>query len=68
MVEVMSDERRDGQLHTPSLERLGLVVKKRDTAVWRAFVVAQASSRIASRRRQMTTQKLFLLGQRMPGR
>jgi hypothetical protein len=64
MVEAMTDERRDGEgeIHAPSLERLESVVNKRDKAVWRAFVVAQASSRIASRRREMTTQRLFLIG------
>jgi hypothetical protein len=59
-------DRRDGE-PTPTLERLGSVVKKRtDTSVWRAFLVAQTQVRVTQRRREMTTQKIFLLGQRQP--
>jgi hypothetical protein len=56
-------DRRDGE-PTPTLERLGTVVKKRTgAAVWRAFLVAQTQVRETQRRREMTTQKIFLLGQ-----
>ena len=61
-------DRRDGE-PTPTLERLGTVVKQRtDTAVWRAFLVAQTQVRETQRRREMTTQKIFLMGQQQPDR
>jgi hypothetical protein len=57
-------DRRDGE-PTPTLERLSTVVKQRtDAAVWRAFLVAQTQVREIQRRREMTTQKIFLMGQR----
>ena len=61
MVAVMSNERRDGE--GDALKRLETVVKQRSAnAVWRAFVVAQATARVSTRRRDMTTQRLFLTG------
>ena len=57
----MSNERRDGE--GDALRRLEIVVKQRaEIAVWRAFVVAQATARVTSRRRDMTTQRIFLTG------
>jgi hypothetical protein len=57
-------DRRDGE-PTPTLERLSTVVRQRTSAaVWRAFLVAQTQVREThQRRREMTTQKIFLLGQ-----
>ena len=56
----MSNE-RDGE--GDALRRLENVVKQRaETAVWRAFVVAQATAQVTSRRRDMTTQRIFLTG------
>jgi hypothetical protein len=56
-------DRRDGE-PTPTLERLSTVVKQRtDVSIWRAFLVAQTQVREHQRRREMTTQKIFLLGQ-----
>jgi hypothetical protein len=52
----------EGEL-PPTLERLGsLVVKKSSETVWRSFCVAQATSRHTERRREMTTQRIFLTG------
>lgn len=49
---------------TPTLERLCTVVNRRsDASIWRAFLVAQTQVRESQRRRDMTTQKIFLLGQ-----
>lgn len=59
----MSDT-RDGEgeeLECPTLVRLGLAVEQRGNRVWRQFVVAQAQV-VASRRRNMTTQRIFLIG------
>jgi hypothetical protein len=40
------------------------VVKQRtDASVWRAFLVAQIAVRETHRRREMTTQRIFLMGQ-----
>jgi len=59
----MNDSRRDGDV-TPGLERLSSVVNRRaDRAIWRAFLVAQIAVRDTNRRREMTTQRIFLLGQ-----
>ena len=58
----MAESDGDG---TPSLERLGSVVKRRtDATVWRAFLVAQVAVSHVNRRREMTTQRIFLLGQK----
>ena len=61
----MSD-RRDGEgEQVPSqLERLGSIVEQRSNdAVWRKFLVAQATcAQTVVRRRQMTTQRIFLQG------
>lgn len=38
--------------------------QRTDAAVWRAFLVAQTQVRETQRRREMTTQKIFLMGQR----
>ena len=50
----------------PTLVRLGLAVEQRNSQVWRQFVVAQAQVQ-ASRRREMTTQRIFLTGGRELG-
>lgn len=59
----MSDSRR--VVEGVALERLRTVVVQRraEAAIWRAFLVAQVSVR-AQRRREMTTQRLFLFGHR----
>ena len=62
----MSDRCGDGgEAPVPTqLERLGAIVERRSNdAVWRKFLVAQASVRDVSRRREMTTQRIFLTGQ-----
>lgn len=42
-----------------------MVTQRTDASVWRAFLVAQTAVREThQRRREMTTQKLFLMGQR----
>jgi hypothetical protein len=59
----MNDSGREGD--APNLQRLSSVVNQRaDRAIWRAFLVAQVSVRETNRRREMTTQRIFLLGQR----
>ena len=61
------NERRDGDGDDETLQalrRLGCVVEQRNNnEIWRSFLVAQATSREGSRRREMTTQRIFLLGQ-----
>jgi hypothetical protein len=62
----MSDRCGDGgEDPVPTqLERLGAIVEqRRGDAVWRKFLVAQAAVRDVSRRREMTTQRIFLMGQ-----
>ena len=63
----MADSRGDGKGESEAiltLQRLGSVVNQRtDRSVWRAFLVAQISVRETNRRREMTTQRIFLLGQ-----
>lgn len=61
----MSDEGDEGDDDgVPTLERLGAVVTKRNTEVWRAFVVAQASAQKSARRRDITTQRILLTSTR----
>jgi hypothetical protein len=56
---------RDDDGAKACLERLGAVVRQRsDTAVWRAFLVAQATVWQGLRRRERTTQRMFLTGER----
>lgn len=56
---------KPGDGEVASLERLGSAVQQRSgAAVWRAFLVAETAVRETHRRREMTTQRLFLLGQR----
>ncbi len=58
----MNDSGRDGADDLNALETLGTVVRQRSGAqVWRGFVVAQHA---IHRRREMTTQRLFLTGRR----
>jgi hypothetical protein len=59
----MSNSRGDGE--PSALDRLGVVVKQRASSesVWRAFLIAQTQV-VTMRRREMTTQRMFLLGQR----
>jgi hypothetical protein len=55
----------DGGEGIEALQRLQTVVTQRhNNEVWRSFLVAQATSANGTRRREMTTQRIFLLGQR----
>ena len=47
----------------PDLQRLGSVVQQRTDKVWRHFLVAQARVQAVARRREATTQKIFLVGE-----
>jgi len=50
---------------TPALERLGHAVKRRNaTAIWCAFIVTPPQASASQRCRDITTQRLFLLGRR----
>ena len=61
----MSDS--TGEEAVVGLERLETVVKQRtDNEVWHSFLVAQASSREHTRRREMTTQKILLIDRHEP--
>jgi len=45
------------------LVALGTSVERRSGSdIWRAFLVAESSVRAGNRRREMTTQRLFLIG------
>jgi hypothetical protein len=60
----MSD-RREGEDALPTqLERLGAIVEQRSNdEIWRKFLVAQATVvQSVVRRREMTTQRIFLIG------
>jgi hypothetical protein len=60
----MTDSRGEGE-GFPGLERLRTIVTQRtNSKVWRAFLVAQVSIRETNRRREMTTQRIFLTGER----
>ena len=51
----------------PGLERLRTIVTSRtNSSVWRAFLVAQVTIREVNRRREMTTQRIFLTGESEP--
>ena len=59
----MSDPRGEGE-GMPGLERLRTIVTSRtNSSVWRAFLVAQVTIRETNRRREMTTQRIFLTGE-----
>ncbi|MDQ3338252.1 MAG: hypothetical protein M4D80_24060 [Myxococcota bacterium] len=59
----MSDSPGEGE-GVPGLERLrNIVTQRTNGSVWRAFLVAQVAIREPSRRRAMTTQRIFLTRQ-----
>lgn len=63
----MSDSRgKVEHVEGMALERLRGVVGQRSSAtvVWRSFLVAQVAVRASHRRREMTTQKILLIGHR----
>lgn len=60
----MSDSRGDVTGEVPTLQRLGTVVRQRSAGtIWKAFLVAQVCLRDTQRRREMTTQRIFLTGE-----
>ena len=60
----MSDSRGHVGGEVPTLQRLGTVVRRRNSgSIWKAFLVAQVTLRDNQRRREMTTQRIFLTGE-----